>query len=326
MPTPMTDTVPDFRVHATYGLAIAAIFLLSPFAINNFFQQRFILGVGSLIIVGILALNAWSISRGRFSEALLFYGLVPVQLIFITIGFKNQGIIAALWCYPIVLSVYCMLPERKAWIANGAVLMVALPAAWQHLDWTLTTRVSASLIMVSVFSAIFVRAITSQQHALHTLVATDPLTGLHNRTLLGNILTNAYSQHQRAKTPMALLVIDLDHFKQVNDRFGHDAGDQVLRGVSQLLKLQLRRSDSIFRMGGEEFLVLLYGSTQQDGMRIAEAIRSKIESQPLLPGHVVTASIGVASADSSQSWPQWAKRGDELLYQAKEAGRNCVIG
>ncbi|MCG6873637.1 MAG: GGDEF domain-containing protein [Betaproteobacteria bacterium] len=314
----------DFRGKATQGVALAALVLLTPFSLNNFYQGRYILGAGSLAIVAILAASAWGVSRGRDYSSLTLLGLVPAVVFFLAFALRKQGIIGALWCYPAVISFYFMLPERKAWIANAVLLAVALPQAWGALEAPLAARVAATLLAVSAFSAIFVRVIIDQQRRLEAQAITDPLTGLSNRTTLRAALEQAIQQSSRTRTPMTLVALDLDRFKSINDSLGHDAGDSVLRAVGDLLHRRIRRADKVFRLGGEEFLALLYGTNEENGRRVAEELRGAVASLALLPDRPVTVSIGVATLRPDESWIEWMKRSDENLYRAKASGRDRV--
>jgi diguanylate cyclase (GGDEF)-like protein len=314
----------DFHSTSTFWVAVAALFLLTPFSINNFYQGRPFLGAGSLAIVGILAFNAWSITRGRYYSSFTLLGLVPAVLFFLAFSLNKQGIVGALWCYPAAISFYFMLPERKAWIANVALLAVAIPQAWVVLEPPLAARVAATLFAVSAFPAIFVRVIDGQQRRLEEQAVTDPLTGLANRTLLRGTLEQAIQQNHRTGAPMTLVSLDLDHFKSINDTLGHDAGDAVLRGIGDLLNRRIRRADKVFRLGGEEFLAILYGTDAEVGRRVAEELRDAIGSLPLLPDRSVTVSVGVAALRPGEDWVEWMKRGDENLYRAKSAGRDRV--
>jgi diguanylate cyclase len=316
---------PDFLVSSTLGVALTTLILLAPFGINNFYQGRILLGIGSSIIVLLCAINAWYCHRGSYYPSINFYGLAPAIIFILIFVYRQQGVIGTYWSYPAVVTFYFMLPERKAWIANALLLAIVLPLAWQVLDDSVVLRFVISLLAVSIFSAIFVRVITKQHLKLKSIAATDSLTGLFNRTLLQDTLEYAVHQSDRMKAPMTMMVLDLDHFKAINDSLGHEAGDSVLRGVGELLKKRIRGSDKIFRIGGEEFLVLLSNTDSNGGQRIAEELRSAMESQSLLSDRTVTVSIGVASLHSGENWKQWMKRCDEKLYRAKMNGRNQVV-
>lgn len=319
------EATPDFRVKTTFGVSITVLFPLVPLCINHFYQGRYLLGLGSLAIVALFAFLAWNCHRDRYNPLITFIALVPVITLFLAYTFHKMGMIAAFWCYPAVLSFYFMLRERQAWIANVVFHVAILPQAWITLAAPHALRLTITLIAVSAFSAIFVRIITSQQKKLELRVATDPLTGLLNRTLLNSTLEHAVLQNNRMDTPMTLVALDLDFFKEINDNLGHDAGDKVLHGIGKILRERIRRSDKIFRLGGEEFLALLYDTDLKLGLQLAEELRHTIESQPVLPDHPVTVSIGVATLETHENWDDWMKRCDKNLYRAKQDGRNRVI-
>lgn len=165
---------------------------------------------------------------------------------------------------------------------------------------------------------------------------TDPLTGVNNRRYVERRLLEEIGRSRRQGYALSCMYIDIDHFKRINDRIGHQAGDEVLRGVAGRIKAELRMSDALGRFGGEEFVVLLIDTEQADALHVAERIRLSIAEQPmaLLNGEKldVTVSAGVATlAQSSHqetietTVQQFVARADQALYQAKESGRNRVV-
>lgn len=133
---------------------------MTPFSINNFLQGRHLLGVGGLLINGIFAFNTWTITkRNYYSDTLTLLVLVPIVIFFLNLTFIQQGIIGIFWCYPSVIACYFMLPERKAWIANLTLLSITFPIAWHIIEQALAIRMISTVVMVSIFSAIFVRVI-----------------------------------------------------------------------------------------------------------------------------------------------------------------------
>lgn len=315
----------DFLHKSSLGIALVGVVILTPFSINNFIQQRYVLGAGSLVIVIILSINAWLISRERYYSSITLLVLIPTITFFLVLALVRQGNIGALWCYPAIISFYFMLPERKAWIVNVIFLGVIFPVAWHVLDHPLAMRFGATLLAVSFFSAVFIRVITEQQEKLQALAVMDPLTGLFNRSLLQTSLEHAIEQHGRKGEPMTLIALDLDRFKLINDTQGHDKGDMVLQGIGEFLKNRFRRIDKVFRLGGEEFLALLHGTDLDNGYHIAEELRIRIESLPLIPDQRITVSMGIATYQTGEDWTDWMKRADENLYRAKLEGRNRVV-
>ena len=324
--TQKTVHLTEFRNKSTLGVAIIAIFLLTPFAINNFLQDRYLIGVGAVGIVILCAVNAWNSLRNHYNPSLIFFGLVPTIIFFMVIAFREQGAIITYWCYLAVLGFYFMLPQRQAWISNIVFLVIILPQAWSVLEQPFMIRFVVTIVGVSAFSAMFMRVITDQQKILSTYAVTDPLTGLFNRMTLNDTLELTIQQNKRTGTPMTIAIIDLDHFKMVNDELGHNTGDKVLVGVGEFLNERIyRRTDKVFRIGGEEFLVLVDDTKIEHGRQVAEELCDGIASLSLLPDRQITASIGVATLKPSDNWESWMKRCDENLYKAKSDGRNMVV-
>jgi diguanylate cyclase (GGDEF)-like protein len=158
---------------------------------------------------------------------------------------------------------------------------------------------------------------------------TDAMTGLHNRRFLEEYAETLVSSSQRRKSQLAILMLDLDYFKMVNDTYGHDAGDSVLKALAKTLQSSVRSSDLVIRYGGEEFLIIMQDAKASDADRVAEKIRSAVEALKIqLSGTVLqkTISIGIADfpGDSETFW-QAVKYADVAMYNAKESGRNRVV-
>lgn len=317
----------DFRVRSSLWVGIFGVLLLTPFVVNHFLNGRLVLGAGTLGIVAVMGAMVWYAKSGRYRPWLAFVGMTPAMLVFLGISFRDQGVIGALWCFPAILVFYFTQPEKQAWISNAALYILAAgPLAWTYLDYHVALRVTATLLGVSLFAAIFVRVISAQQTALEEKAVSDALTGLHNRALLASTLEQAMEQSRRTGTPMTILGLDLDAFKAINDSMGHHTGDEVLRGVADILRARIRRSDRAFRLGGEEFLVFLYGTDENQGRQVAEDLRKTVEQRTLIPDRPVTISIGIASFAGEEDRDEWMKRCDENLYGAKAQGRNVVVG
>ncbi len=172
------------------------------------------------------------------------------------------------------------------------------------------------------------RALQVQNQALETLAVTDSLTGLYNRKKLDDILADQFARFRRNHRPFALLMIDLDNFKSINDSYGHGAGDEVLASVAAILKQSVRTIDYAARYGGEEFVVVLVETTLDVALDIAERVRSEVEIPRFGARNKlisVTVSLGVAHSREGDDGPEQAlARADRALYDAKHAGRNQV--
>ena len=158
--------------------------------------------------------------------------------------------------------------------------------------------------------------------ALRDQAIRDPLTGVFNRRFLFSHLRETLDR--AVIMTAAVLALDVDHFKQINDRFGHDAGDNVLVAFAAHVQRLSRSSDMLFRMGGDEFVLYLPGTAESEARAIGERIRAATQEATLLMNHVVTVSIGVAALRPEDSLETWVQAADARLYEAKRAGRNRV--
>lgn len=155
----------------------------------------------------------------------------------------------------------------------------------------------------------------------------DPLTGAGNRIALTNALHHEIALTKRYNQSMAVLMLDMDNFKNINDMFGHSQGDDVLISVVETMTDDVRTSDSVFRYGGEEFVILLSNTTLERANHIAERLRGKIEALTLEEDGIriiTTSSIGIAMLEAHETMSKLLARADKAMYDAKEAGRNQV--
>lgn len=171
-----------------------------------------------------------------------------------------------------------------------------------------------------------ITSFVEKENELRRAALTDALTGLYNRRWLDQELCNlAASEMRRELLPSWVFIIDADHFKQVNDTLGHDAGDQVLREIGARLRRSIRMKDIAVRLGGEEFLVLVRDVKRDEAVPIAERIRRAFDGVPILQvaSHpTITVSIGCAQLHTDADLDSTLKRADQALYHAKRSGRN----
>lgn len=160
---------------------------------------------------------------------------------------------------------------------------------------------------------------------LDRLARLDALTGLSNRLTANERLHTEFVSMKRSHSPYAVMMLDIDFFKRVNDTHGHAVGDQVLQGVAQTMKTTLRESDCTARFGGEEFLALLPATNMAAALQVAEKLRQAVESSPDPIAGRITVSMGLALANPEQANEYEAVReADDALYRAKREGRNQI--
>jgi len=278
-----------------------------------------------LLALPTLALLAW-LGPGRDDA--------PLRIV-VTYAVQAWILARTLWTVRPALRHEFGRPSMLGIVVPGALLvgMLVLLGLRQVAAWPEPTEMQVSqaanvAVMLSylagsaLFSFGFLTMVTKRLVArLREASMRDALTGLFNRRAMNDALQRAWLRHRRTREPLAALVIDLDHFKRVNDTAGHAAGDAVLVQVGALLSRQLRGEDAVGRAGGEEFWLVLPDTPAEDAMALAERLRRQMAES----GLGVTCSIGVALSEQGDTDAgQVIARADAALYRAKEAGRNRV--
>jgi diguanylate cyclase (GGDEF)-like protein len=216
------------------------------------------------------------------------------------------------------------LPELKWYLFVEQNEDVALAGIRQ----TLFVNLAISLVVTLIVTFLCYLTLGSYQSRIEKMASTDKLTGLLNRHAFGILIEKLLAGNRRTPRPISFLLGDLDHFKEINDRYGHRTGDQVLGSVAQLLGATLREADFAVRWGGEEFLLVLPGCPLDEALLVAEKLRHAIAaSQPAAdnPAIRVTMSLGVSELGTEETADHAISRADDALYAAKHAGRNTIM-
>ncbi len=316
------DQEEAFLIRSSFYIAAVAAFCIALFCINNFMQGRIYLGLLTSFIVVICLTILWGNLKNRYQPLLFSLLLLPIVAFAIIMSFKKLGLIGTLWIFPMVLAIFSVLKERHAWLANSLFSSAILFEVWATFDSPTAIRLSITFVATILFVGIFKRHISTHHSELEKAATEDSLTGLLNRSRLNSELELAYNQFHRLKLPMSMLVIDIDKFKNINDTFGHLDGDKVLSGIGHFFKQRFRPTDTVFRIGGEEFLIILCNTNITSAKTIANRLLKEIETLSLLPQQKVTVSIGIAELKPDDDVEKWMIRGDENLYTAKSNGRN----
>ncbi|MED5374331.1 MAG: GGDEF domain-containing protein [Myxococcota bacterium] len=203
---------------------------------------------------------------------------------------------------------------------NGQQVSRALLRPGDHLE---VGAVSLRLDLLGLDELAHLRRVLERLEA----AGHDPLTGLHTRTYLADELPELVQRCDDANAPCSMIFGDVDHFKNINDTWGHAVGDEVLRGISRLLLLGIRDTDAAVRYGGEELAIFLPGSSASATTEVAERLRRSVAGHDwarTAGGLKVTISFGVAERLPGESIADWMERADQAMYQAKRGGRNRV--
>jgi diguanylate cyclase (GGDEF)-like protein len=203
-----------------------------------------------------------------------------------------------------------------------------LPKPYNELE--LNARIYASLRTKGLQDELRMknRQLEELLHKVNYMAITDALTGLFNRRRFHDVLVSEYERAKRYNTPFSLVMVDIDHFKRVNDTFGHSVGDNVLREVSAILKSSIREIDTASRYGGEEFILILPNTAKDNALVVAERMRLSIEQHPFHEiDRNITVSIGISGMpdEKAETDEKLVRCADFALYRAKQLGRNRTV-
>lgn len=317
------DALADFRNRIACRVSATAAVVLLPFTVLHLFSGGVLLAM--LILGGqcLLVMVALSQRAGRPPPVPLWL-VVSFLIVTVTAAATLDRGNGAFWAFPTLFVCYYVL-ERRVALLLSIVLVLAVGLGVAHsLGTMMGLRAFATLALTVAMINIVLNVIGELQQALVAQAITDPLTGAYNRRHLQGQLALLAQAGGAAPVAHAMLAIDIDHFKRINDRHGHDVGDQVLQKTVAIVQQRKRRSDMLFRTGGEEFVLLLPGTAQPDALRVADELRSLIEHAALLPTQSVTVSIGVSLQGAGQGPDDWLRGADRAMYEAKRGGRNRV--
>ncbi len=302
-------------------LSAAAVLGVAPFLVFRLLDGEWVMaGVDAVIIAGFsfLGLSVLRPRRVRFASVSLAILCVVGMLTTIYVQAEQE----IFWAYPALIAVfYLVKPGEAVLIATLTLLALAPELARTETPLRLAT-IYTTLVMTSAFAYAFAYLTRGQRDQLLVLARNDPLTGVGNRRALDEKLAEVCAAQTRANVPASLLLIDIDNFKEINDEYGHAAGDQILVRLTEIIDLRIRITDSLYRVGGEEFVVILEGQKKEQARRLAEQLRTLVEANELAPGGSVTISLGVAELGAGERPEQWMRRADVALYESKRAGRN----
>ncbi|MFK8052823.1 MAG: GGDEF domain-containing protein [Woeseiaceae bacterium] len=253
--------------------------------------------------------------------------IAMVAIITATLTVSIRGGDHVMWMYPATIAMFYLLRPREAAMVSIIAISIVLPSIFDGDNTGQIAMLAASLSVTLCLSVAFATLTAKQRLHLKATTLLDPLTGAGNRRALDNDLDQAIQDAESSGDPFVLIMLDIDHFKTVNDLHGHSIGDAVLCAIADTLKTHIRPTDACFRAGGEEFVVLAMMSTLDQGQKLAERLRIEIAnvSHPVMNGEEdlnVTASFGIAEHKRRETRDSLYKRADDALYEAKRSGRN----
>jgi diguanylate cyclase (GGDEF)-like protein len=310
-------------VEAILPLALSTVAVLGvlPFAVIRIANGDWMMaGVDTIIITGFLFLGVSVLRPRRVRFASLSIAILCVVGVLTTVYIRGEQQIY--WAYPALLATFYLAKPGEAVLISTLTIIALVPALVPRLDGIVLTTLFVTLIATAVFAYAFAFLSRGQRDQLLQLARKDPLTGAGNRRALDEKLLEVCAAQTRSNIPSSMVLIDIDNFKEINDEFGHAIGDQILVRLTEIIELRIRITDSLYRIGGEEFIVVIEGQAKDKARRMAEQLRTLVEANELAPEGSVTISLGVAELAVGESPADWMRRADLALYESKRSGRN----
>ena len=318
------DELRDKRRRGAYRyiLLLLAVILL-PIVAHNIYIRQILPAAGALLLLGIFMVNILLLSVNR--EAFLsppVVLLLSIALVMLSLYYGQNYNLYLL--FPLLVALPVLIKTRWAVFLGVLSGLLVAPIALTQYDRTTVAAIGISMGLTWLVSAWLVFAMTAQSSRLRDMAITDSLTGAFNRRYLELQAVKCVQDWDRYQRPASLLLLDIDHFKRVNDKFGHAVGDAALKSLVALIQQRIRRVDTLCRFGGEEFVLLLSETTAEKARQVAEELRRAVECAKILPEGSMTVSVGICDVTQVEDMEQWIKLADAALYRAKSNGRNRV--
>jgi diguanylate cyclase (GGDEF)-like protein len=319
----MIELRSNCRAVMAYQIYSAIGFLVAPFSILALLRGQYLLafpplGTAVLCIINVFYYRKYQrmvIARSLISVLYIVDGVIVIH---------ELGAVGAFWAFPTLLSLYWVHERRLAVYLVTVFYVMVCTTGYFVLDMETSLRFAVTLLTTAVFFNIAWGILERKYEELKKLTVTDHLTGAFNRRFMDSKIEELIERQKRTGGIASLIGIDIDHFKRINDEYGHSVGDRILVDIVNIIRDRVRVLDSVCRSGGEEFVVILPDTSEPMAKALGEELRASIGSSPLLQGSQVTVSCGVSGLLAGDDRDRWLHRCDEALYAAKRSGRNMV--
>ena len=310
---------------AQISLAIAFVVLFS-FGIYRFMTGSYLISgidLGLSFTVVLMFIQYWKHGHSEKLNTVFVIGItIGISALMIT-----RPLLMLYWEYSMIAVTFFLVRLRVALVINVlsiivtlGILAIVMPISDRFVSITVT------LVLVCVFGYAFSARSDYHENMLKKLATLDGLTGVGNRRLMDEKIEHVITEHHNTQKPYAMIMLDLDHFKKVNDTYGHALGDKALIDFSAIVTAQLGDTDNFYRFGGEEFVIITEDKSIGKVALFAEKIRQEIEKNLRVNNEkTVTVSIGVSEFIQEDCVKSWLNRADEALYKAKHTTRNVVV-
>lgn len=307
--------------YVVLSLSLATAIALSPFALHRLIARDWAIAtLDSAVVIATFSIFIYVLKTRKTKIPCLVVAIIFLATEVFTTYLKGPS--QVVWAYPATIGVYFLVNVWNAAILNLVCMMMLTALIGHELPSELLSSFIISLTSTNVFVLVFALRNLNQSKMLHELSYTDALTGVANRRAFDQMLSTLCSEVDIEDNSVSLIFFDIDHFKKINDDYGHVCGDQILRQMAEVVQTQLKHDTKLYRIGGEEYVIGPLYMHDTQAFQLAERLRKIIENSTFLEDTTVTVSMGVAGNIGSESAVNWQERADNALYQAKESGRN----
>ena len=301
------------------ALSLGTSLWILPFIIFRILEQDWVVAILDIIIaLGMLTIFFYVYQTRRVKVVSVV--LILIALIGNIISFYIKGVGQIYW-----LVAYYLIEPRKGILINFVLLLFYLPKLYTIIDLITFTTIMLTVLITNMIAFVFASNLRKQEAILLRLASEDYLTSTGNRRALDHHMQELYKKLKNHDLTASIVLLDIDNFKYINDKFGHIVGDQVLVNLSQLLRENCRKETQIFRFGGEEFLLICHDSDIDKTFDRAENYRKLVKNTIKAKDKRITISLGVAEYLKEETIKEWIHRVDLALYQAKNQGKNRTI-
>ncbi|MGQ8365603.1 GGDEF domain-containing protein [Glaciecola sp. 1036] len=286
-------------------------------------QNNWIMALLDAVIVFCGCVVGVLVYHGKYVEKLKFVlALFIILAMLLTSIYGNA--FNLYWVYPGTLAVFFLIKPRIALLLNILMAFALLPILSDKVELKDVATVYATLIPSILFIFYFSSELRRQHELLNLQATQDFLTRAGNRRAFENDAKICVDSFKRYQINSSLILFDMDHFKMINDKYGHAVGDDILKESSKLVSLRLRRTDKLYRLGGEEFIILMQGASAENAQTLAKDLQAYVAKKRSEELPKYTMSFGIAQLTEGDTVLSWVDRADKALYQSKDAGRDRI--
>lgn len=316
-----SSVLSSLPIKTLWALWYIMVVAITPFTITAIIYEHYVLLSSFVLFIGSASFYLYHLIQRNTPPISIYIPLFFMCLIQ-SLGVYYTGVQGVFWAYPIIIVCYFIVSINSAQFFATLLTIQSGVFLYLKTDLSMTLRFVFSIVIVCILVRIMIDFVLSLKDDLVNLSHTDHLTGAYNRRYMDEKLRN--NIHERSVS--TLLMIDIDHFKQVNDIYGHSAGDAVLKKLVTCLKENSRSDDFIFRIGGEEFVMLLSNTNKEQAVAYVAILLEKL-SKITIDGtdKNITVSVGGSELTEELTIQDWLKEADTCLYKAKLQGRDQVV-